>query len=156
MMVKMVIFLIVPSTHQGIGICKSQLLTLFTRVCTHSSIRFYRRCKRHSITTKFMKSQQFPRLTGKNDHFSGVVWTICKNKQHRNLTEYYPKLVSWNMTWLVFLVLKCSYDNEDNYMYESMISPSKCIIYSYWVTCSICVKRIMKLMPHYFLKLLFG
>ena len=44
------------------------------------------------MTTK--KTQQFPRLTGQNDKFLELdIWTICKNKQHRKLTEYYPKLV---------------------------------------------------------------
>ena len=49
------------STHPDTAICKSQLLALITHVCTHLSARVYRRCKRHSITTKFTKSQQFSR-----------------------------------------------------------------------------------------------
>ena len=39
--------------HPGACICKSQLLMLFIHVVTHSSARFYRRCKRHPMTTKF-------------------------------------------------------------------------------------------------------
>ena len=34
-----------------------------------SSARFYERRKKHPIITKFMKSQQFPRSTGKNYNF---------------------------------------------------------------------------------------
>ena len=40
------------ATHASEFFCKSQLLTLFTHVCTHSCAGFYRWCKRHSHGNK--------------------------------------------------------------------------------------------------------
>ena len=47
----------------------SQLLTLSVHVCSHSSAKFYRQSKRHSMTTNLTKTQQFPRSTVQNDNF---------------------------------------------------------------------------------------
>ena len=46
------------------------------------------------MTTKFTKTQQFLRSSDQNDNFLELygIFANCKNKQHRKLTEYYPKL----------------------------------------------------------------
>ena len=99
------------STHPGTGIYKSQLLTLFTYFCTHSSARFYRWCKRHSMTTKLSKSQLFLRLTVRIDWSKWFFWSCMSYLQeqaHRKLTKYYPKLVHF------FQALKSSNCNENH------------------------------------------
>ena len=74
--------LIQPSMQPGSNICKSQLLTLLTHVCTHSSARFYRQCKRRSITTKFTKRHNFRDRLVKMTNF----WS-CMNYLQEKATQ---------------------------------------------------------------------
>ena len=94
------------STHPG-TICKSQLLTLFTHVCTHSHARFYRRCKRHQWRVQDVGSFFFFFGGGKHiskipispeypngDNANTQMGTMCGRSPHRERLAAKP-ITAW-------------------------------------------------------------